>query len=286
VVIPWSGSAPLPPVSLFGVSGEGAVENGPDFDTVHVFDAAADDEHTFRMRVEVRGSSVVIIDAATDRALGELDAAALGTDPGELADLVATGGRVERSGLLVVSGEQVEPIAAPWGAEESLGSVDGRFIALRPAGAVVGGPWGSPLNEPGLWESDDGRTWSYVGRPDLLYLGDMQLVEATAVGGVMRYIAITGSRVDGSDDGLAWRWLGSAPGQVIAVDHGLVAISKPNIHVSTDGQSWSLVEHPGSTMSPGSSHWDPYQVGDNTIAVPDSRGEQGLTWLLRFEADS
>jgi hypothetical protein len=205
----------------------------------------------------------------------------------------------DRRGLLVVTEDGIEPIATPWEIEAGLAVIGGRFVALRAAGRA-NAPWGSPLRDAGLWESTDGRRWTYVGEPiglpQLATGGSIQLIDGHASGGSLPFIAIIGWQardVWGSEDGLSWRSLSWAPGTVFPMDGAFVAVRTrwdPGFEASRDGQQWSRLEAPRDALgSPRTarSYFDPYRVGPDWVGVPDADDEAApVTWLLRFELDS
>jgi hypothetical protein len=208
-------------------------------------------------------------------------------------------GAAGRWGLLRVTPDGIESIATPWEIDAALAVIGGRFVAVRPSGSAEA-PWKSPLQDAGVWESTDGRRWSYVGRPiglpDLAARGSIQLVDSHTSGASPAFIAMIGRQARdlwGSDDGLTWRSLSWAPATVFPMDGAFVAVrtsGDPGFHASRDGQQWSPVEAPADALgSPRSarSYFDPYRVGPDWVGVPDSDEDAGpVTWLLRFELDS
>jgi hypothetical protein len=198
-------------------------------------------------------------------------------------------GQADPGGLLLATEAGVESIAEPWNADDALetrttlASIGGRFVALRPAGGARA-PWGSPAQDAGLWESSDGRTWSYLGKPVGLPFGlEVKLVDGLASGASDPFVAILSGSLYSSADGLSWRFLSWAPAGVYEMAGAFVGIDGPDIFVSSNGEDWwtpaETQDALGSRVRSG--YWSPYRTGPHWIAVPDD--EDGpKTWLIGY----
>jgi hypothetical protein len=195
----------------------------------------------------------------------------------------------QRSGLLVVAGDRVDSFDRPWAAEAALAWAGGRFLAFQPPTATFGS---QPATPGALWESPDGRAWTYRGEPEGLPVRagpTVQLIDGRdlAVGYplVATLDTFATSELWGSEDGIAWQSIGTVLGSTFVMDGVFVAILGSSASYSVDGRAWQRLETPGLN---GYEPWfglSPYRAGPNTIVLLTEPGPAWRTWLLRFDAD-
>jgi hypothetical protein len=215
-----------------------------------------------------------------------------------------SGAGQHRSGLLVVVDDRVDAVDPPWDTDVALAWANGRFFALRAPTAA----WESrPATPGGLWQSDDGRTWTDLGQPRGLPAwveATVGLVDGSATGTGWPIVAIVDSRrarasgssdrpaagadLWGSEDGAAWQWIGRAPGHVFVIQGAFIAIGPPRLAYSIGGRDWQYLEtrrEPwfSSAREPSFGSAPAYRAGPETIAVPL---ESAAWWTVLIRVDA
>jgi len=241
-----------------------------------------------------------VMNHETGEQLGTIEGADLGTIR-ELAD--AHGTRIDRSVVLLIEGDSIERVQAPWGESRwfesrvSLLSAGDSFYAYQLSNDDLGA-WT-------VWRSDDGRTWQDLGASvldvpadspprvrqsqDVLSLafwsdredeGLEEVASFAIAGGTTWEAAPTGNPEGTSRKRLDSGWFAADPA-------GYERDGGGDLWVHVDGEWISLVPL-GIEPVKGRCHAEISAVGDMTFIAADgdclAAGGPGGRWILKLDA--